>query len=198
MRNYIDKKGIKNESIIYATPKGSKIKISNAGMDRANAEVLEAAPGGSPIGAKGMITISEMPGLQALITETRKTEEEAFTSKYPHMDTLLDIINGHLNADDDFGKMMESGSSKIKAGRPKTTIADAKIKYANENAYLVILKLADSNPASEIGFIRRQAGDTAILALHRNLAATLALEIAKKEIEEKTNTKEYAEHCAGL
>lgn len=198
MRNYIDKKGIKKEEIIYTTPKGSKIKITNAGMDRANAEVIEASPGCSPTGAKGVITISDMPGLDELVLETKKTEEDAFTSKYPHMDTLLDIINGHLNADDDFEKMMESGSSKIKAGRPKTTIADARTKYANENAYLAILKLSDSNPASKIGFIRRQAGAAAIKSLHLKISAIEALETAKKEIDTQKNTIEYRSHCAGL
>lgn len=198
MKNYISKAGIKEEEIIYTTLKGSKIRISNVGIDIADAETLVSAPGCSPVGAKGRVEISKMQGLQEIINTAKNTAGIKFEKKYPNMDTLLSIINNHHDADAKFEKMMESGDSILRGNRPKITITEAKEKYPEEAAYMSILRLADADPSSEIGYIRRQAGSTAIKLLHNNAPAIIALKKATEEIAQKTKTEEYKAHCVSL
>lgn len=198
MRNYIEIKGIAKEDVVYTTPKGSKIKVTNAGMGTADVEVVSAAQGCSPAGSKGKIEIDKMPGLQDLIKSNRDKLEAAFVAKYPNMDKLLDIIKGHAAADEEFNRMMESGDSVLKLTRPEITIETARELYPEEAAYMDILAFADANPSSKIGFIRRCAGELAVDLLLSGAAATMALIRAEEEIAQKTDAPKYKSHIAGL
>ena len=72
MKNYIEKKGIKKEEILYITPKGSTIKILSFYNGIAECEIINPFPGGSPAGSKGKVKIQDMPNLQKLIDENKQ------------------------------------------------------------------------------------------------------------------------------
>jgi len=198
MKNYIEKKGIKKEEILYITPKGSTIKILSFYNGIAECEIINPFPGGSPAGSKGKVKIQDMPNLQKLIDENKQKEEIQFLEKYPGIDELLNIINLHCEANEAFEEMMDSGDGVLRKSTPKISIEEARKIYPEAATYMDILKLSDADPSSQIGFIRRQAGKIAINLLLSGESASSAIIKAKEYISNETNSPKYKEHVAGL
>jgi len=202
MKNYIEKKGVLKKDINYTTPKGSVINVISATYNQrqgtVEAVVITPCAGGSPVGGKGKIKVSDMPGLANLISAAQARFEQTFLSRFLGIDELLDIIRLHNEAREDFEKMMENENQVTCKSAPDISVEDAKIKYPLAAAYIDILNLADADPSSEIGFIRRQAGEKAIKNIENGEDVITAQKMANEIINKKKETPEYKEHISGL
>jgi len=198
MKNYIAKKGIKENMIDHTTPKGALIRVVPEMGSIVSVTVLRAIDGGSPVGAKGKMSLTALPGLDKLIQTELARREEEFLSKYPGIDELLSIINGQAESYEDMQRMMETESRVTFKAAPEMSVEDAKKMYPLAAAYLHLLALADADPSSQIGFIRRQAGEKAFLKIEEGSDIIAALAAAEEEIKIECESKEYRNHCSGL
>jgi hypothetical protein len=198
MKNYIEKKGLKNEDVLYTTPKGAKLKILSSWKEKVEVEVLIPIPGGSPKGAKGNMLLSTLPGLAEQITAMAEKREADFVAKYPGIDELLDIIRLHREADEALEKMMETGDSILRDNRPEISIDEAMEKYPVAAAYLHIYNLSEADPSSQIGFVRRSAADKAFANIADGADVILTANELDTVIDVTSNTPAYRDHVAGL
>ena len=184
MKNYIEKKGIKKNMIVYTTPKDGIISVVPEIGSIVSITVLQAIEGGSPVGSKGSVSLSALPGLDKLIQAELDRRETEFLSKYPGIDELLTIINDHAKSYESMQRMMESESRMTFKAAPTISIEDAKKEYPLAAAYLNLLTITNADPSSQIGFIRRKAGEKAFMKIEEGADIITALTEAKKEIEE--------------
>lgn len=198
MKNYIEMKGVKKEDLLYITPKGATVKVLSSWHDKAEVEVINPIPGGSPKGTKGNMLLSNLPGLEQQIKAAEEKKENDFLKKYPGIDELLTIIRLHSQADEAFNRMMETGDSILRDNRPEITIENAHKKYPAASAYLHIYNLFEADPSSQIGFIRRSAANEIFTEIENGLDVIAARKKLDAIIEKESNTSAYRNHIAGL
>lgn len=198
MKNWIEKKGMKNEDIMYTTPRGTLLKILSSWGGKVEVEVIVPISGGSPKGTKGSMLLSALPGLAEQIEASDRQREADFAAKYPGIDDLLDIIRLHHEADEAFARMIETGSSVLRDHRPEISIEEAHKKYPVASAYLHIYNISEADPSSQIGFIRRSAADKIFAEIESGLGVIEAAQKLDKMIESESNTPAYNNHVAGL
>ena len=188
MKNYIEKKGIKKKMIVYTTPKGGIISVVPEMGSLVSITILQTIEGGSPVGSKGSVSLNTLPGLDKLIQAELDRRETEFLSKYTGIDELLTIINDHAKSYESMQRMMENESQMTFKTAPKISVEDAKKTYPLAAAYLNLLTISNADPSSQIGFIKRKAGEKAFIKVEDGTDIITALTEAKKEIEESKET----------
>ena len=188
MKNYIEKKGIKKKMIVYTTPKGGIISVVPEMGSLVSITILQTIEGGSPVGSKGSVSLNTLPGLDKLIQAELDRRETEFLSKYTGIDELLTIINDHAKSYESMQRMMENESQMTFKAAPKISVEDTKKTYPLAAAYLNLLTIANADPSSQIGFIKRKAGEKAFIKVEDGTDIITALTEAKKEIEESKET----------
>lgn len=188
MKNYIETKGIKKNMIVYTTPKGGIISVVPEMGSLVSFTILQTIEGGSPVGSKGSVSLNTLPGLDKLIQAELDRRETEFLSKYTGIDELLTIINDHAKSYESMQRMMENESQMTFKAAPKISVEDAKKTYPLAAAYLNLLTIANADPSSQIGFIKRKAGEKAFIKVEDGTDIITALTEAKKEIEESKET----------
>ena len=188
MKNYIEKKGIKKKMIVYTTPKGGIISVVPEMGSLVSITILQTIEGGSPVGSKGSVSLNTLPGLDKLIQAELDRRETEFLSKYTGIDELLTIINDHAKSYESMQRMMENESQMTFKAAPKISVEDTKKTYPLAAAYLNLLTISNADPSSQIGFIKRKAGEKAFIKVEDGTNIITALTEAKKEIEESKHT----------
>jgi len=190
MKNYCEIRGIKKADRKYTLPSGTEVRLLSHPYRSANIMVVDAevlATGKTGKIGKVKLDSAEEQKVMDIISAAAKIDEAALQARYPGLDELLTIIHGHNEAQADFARSMEDESRAGLAvmSAPEVSIEQARANYPLAAAYLVLLSLANANPASQIGYIRRQAGEQALTAIEEsNIDVLVALDTAQKYIKE--------------
>ncbi len=197
MKNYVSKEGIEKKEILYTTEKGTVVKILGTPYE-GKVEVVVVTPceGGSEKGKIGKIQANKE--IVKLVEDEKKRKEKELLMRCPGLDELLSSINRDDNHYEDFQKAMESGDGMLPSRPVGISPEEARKSYPEAAAYLKLLKLADANPASEIGYIRRTAGKVGLEKMRAGVSPSECLSDVMAEIENRTNTPAYNAHVAGL
>ena len=160
---YVMKKGIKRQQITIDLGQFGQVSLSDyAPMTVQGQQVLDT--GKKANGVRLYYSLGRHPETVAQINEANQRFQQEFEARYPGIYELVTAINEEEKYEYKFNRMMEDESNDgvNPPSSQKLSVKDAYQQYPIAAAYLTILNYADADPSSQIGFIRRQAGESAI------------------------------------
>lgn len=164
MKNYIEKKGIKYDNLIYTLKDGRQIEILGLHI-RTSDNTIKCRLGS----AEGLCNLANKPDLKEMIENEKERREQDFLGKYPGIDELLSAKNNTEDYHNNFRKMMEDeyNDGVNSPDRPALSYDEAKIKHPIAFAYTMILAYSNADPSSKIGYKKRSAGESALIAIEK-------------------------------
>lgn len=185
MKNYIEMRGIQKPVVTWMVDGVECRCIDFYPVKFKGIWVVEIEP--TMINGKKAqyVNIETRPELAAKLREAEAEYERRFLARYPGIDELLSARNASETYHESFQRMMEDEMNDgiNPPDQPALSAAEAAKKYPIAAAYLSLLRLADSDPGSQIGYERRKAGKA---AFDKILAGADVIE-AEKEAQQRLN-----------
>jgi len=194
-RPYVTQVGIRHDNLILDVDGVGAVELLNlyAGKVRIakNASLVDVVII-KPITVDGVkidkMRVDTRPAVISAMEAERDRRDDMFATRYPGIFELVSCLNANSLYDDRFKDMMEDGDNDgvNPPSAPAMTREEARAKYPVANAYLTIVKYADSDPSSQVGYTRRCAGEHAIEALE---SGTDVISTCNAMIAESQNPK---------
>ena len=157
---YVEIKGIPKHGVKYPTKNGIAVITTYYTRKVQGQDVYAAKINGKDV----YITTAERSNLVAMVQAKKADYEARFKERYPGIYMLVDAINAEADYHHNFDRMMddEDNDGVNPPTHPKISVAKARKQYPIAAAYLDILRYADADPSSQVGYDRRCTGDEAI------------------------------------
>ncbi|NJO00401.1 MAG: hypothetical protein HC880_00800 [Bacteroidia bacterium] len=176
---YIKIAGIPKIPIEYPTSQGTAIITTHYTHTAQGREVYRCQIAGKDT----LIAADTRPDLVDMVAANKADYEARFEGRYPGIYDLVSAINAESAQYEAVHRMMDDehndGVNPPRNNHALTVLDQAQKKYPIAGAYLSILRYADADPASDIGFNRRCWGNDALAAIEAGADVIAQLDIIR-------------------